>query len=161
AEIADGEEREIVIVGDAVEERVAAALAHDAVLQRRPEIGADDEFARRAVQQHDLGVVLIVADLPLAALPELGDDQVAEKVAIVGKLLELNAPGGEIVLVGGIEIAGFEHLDQIGERELLVGAGVDQARHWASPAASGASAKNISSVCRAVARTSGWGSFAA
>src|SRR5690606_5337158 len=47
AEIADGQEREIVIVRDMVEEGRDAARLEQAVARARPEIGADEIFLAR------------------------------------------------------------------------------------------------------------------
>ena len=44
AEIADGEEAEIMVVRHAVEEGCGAAVDHDAVAGGRPEIGAEQEI---------------------------------------------------------------------------------------------------------------------
>jgi hypothetical protein len=133
AEIADGEEREIVVVRHPVEEGVGAAVADDAVLERRPEIGADDEPPRAVVQHDHLGAVLVVADLALAALLQLGDHQLGEEFTVVGQLPELGPPGGEIVLVLAVEAAGLEPLDQLGERDPVLARGVDHARHKLPP----------------------------
>src|SRR3546814_12461754 len=68
AEIADSQEREIVVVGDVIEEGRRPARLEDAVAWAGPEIGADAVFVGSAMQHDHLRAVAVLACLPLAAV---------------------------------------------------------------------------------------------
>src|SRR4051812_17199518 len=60
AKVADGEEREIMVVRNVVEEGRIAACLEQAVALRGPEIGADEIFLRGAVQHEHLAGIAIL-----------------------------------------------------------------------------------------------------
>jgi hypothetical protein len=129
AEIADGQEREIMIMRQAVEEWRGAAVDDDAVLLGRPEIGADQEVPRLRVEQDDLRAVMIGRQPSGAGLLELLDDKVAEEAAIIGQLLQRQPPRNHARLVVRIERSGLQHLDEVAELDPLLGFGANQAGH--------------------------------
>ncbi len=83
AEIADGQEAEVVVVRHAVDEGLRSARTEAGILFARPDIGAQETAAAWA-RQHDRlrPVGGAFADLAVATL-ELRDQEVAEKAAIV------------------------------------------------------------------------------
>ena len=115
AQIADGEEREIVVVGDVVEERRIAARLEHAVALRRPEIGADEIFLRGAVEHDHLARIAILEALAGAAVLQLGERDVGEEGAVEREPAEQRPGGGEAVLVGGIEGLVVQRLDELAE----------------------------------------------
>jgi hypothetical protein len=127
--VTDGQEAEIVIVRQAVEEWRRAAVRDHAVLGGRPDVGAQQIFLRGSVEHDHLGAVLADPGLGGAILLELLDDQIAEEAPVVGEAAQGLAISAETLLVLRIEASGLERLDQVAELDPRVGLRLDQARH--------------------------------
>lgn len=146
AEIAGGEEAEIMVVRDAVGEGRGAARGEGGVALGRPHIRAEVKAARAAVEKEDLRRIAVHFELVGVARLERGDDAVGEEIGVALEAGQEVGAVGDARLIGEVDAAFVEAGGDFGEVECGAGGRVDQAGHafLLSPPAGGRSWGRVS-----------------
>src|SRR3546814_7886860 len=123
AEIARRQEKEIMVVRDAVGKGRGAARGIDGVARRGPQIGAQVKAARAAVEQEDLRRIAVDLELVGIARRERGDNAIGEEVAVAPEPGEEVCALRDAFLLRELDAAFVEARGDFGEVERGTGGG--------------------------------------